>query len=218
MLTVSLMAAVSVKAAETEAIVDKWFAAQGKVHTWAAPFTQTRTLKVLAQPLTSTGRVWFSAPNRFHWELGDPVQTIAVRQAEQMLVIYPLLKRVERYPLSGNQAGPWKDALTLLETGFPQNRKELEARFKIVSEKDVAGNHELLLQPKSAAARKMMPQIKIGFSLTDLSLTLTELTFTDGSIFRNDFGKAEINGTIDPALFEPVIGPDYKVTEPLGKK
>src|SRR5262249_43732052 len=106
------------------------------------------------QPLTATGRVWFAEPNRFHWELGNPPQTIAVRATDQMLVIYPRLKRVERYPLTGNQTGEWRDALALLESGFPRSEAEIHSRFKILSQAVTNQTCELTLQPKSVAARK----------------------------------------------------------------
>src|SRR5438128_2520153 len=62
----------------------QWLNAQTNIQTWEAEVTQTRTLKTLAQPLVSYGHVWFAAPNRFRWEIGNPAQTIAVRLPEQM--------------------------------------------------------------------------------------------------------------------------------------
>src|ERR1041385_6849187 len=94
--------------AETN-LLSSWLNAQTNIHTWSADFVQTRTLKSLAQPLTAGGRVWFEAPNLFHWELGSPAQTIAVRERNALLVIYPKLKRAERYPLAGNATGQWRD-------------------------------------------------------------------------------------------------------------
>jgi hypothetical protein len=79
-------------------------------------------LKSLIQPLTGTGRVWFAAPNRFRGSWAIPAQTIAVRQPDEMAVIYPRLKRVEKYPLAGAQNGPWKETLALLEAGFHGTR------------------------------------------------------------------------------------------------
>src|SRR6266478_6335328 len=102
-------------AATNNSPVAAWLNGQTNLHTWSADCIQTRTFKSLAQPLTSTGHVWFAEPNRFRWELGRPAQTIAVRAEKEMLVIYPRLKRVERYPLGGDQAGPWRDALALLD-------------------------------------------------------------------------------------------------------
>src|SRR5882672_3647388 len=164
-----------------------WLNSQTHIQTWSAEVILTRALKSLAQPLTATGRVWFAAPNRFRWELGSPPQTIALRQPEQMLVIYPKLKRAEKYPLTREYSGPWTDTLALLEAGFPRRQSELETRFRIESEATANGVHEVTLQPKSASARRMMPRIKIAFATGDFSLRSTELQFADGSSMRNDF-------------------------------
>src|SRR5438477_10533859 len=104
--------------AEMGPLFTRWLNAQTNVQAWSADFVQTRTLKSLIQPLTATGHVWFAAPNRFRWELGNPAQTIAVRQSDEMLVIYPLLKRAERYPLASAQTAQWRDTLALLDAGF----------------------------------------------------------------------------------------------------
>ena len=211
------LSTLSSRAAQTNELVSNWLLAQTNIQTWSADFTQTRTLKSLTQPLTSTGQVWFAAPNRFHWELGQPAQTIAVRQPDQMLVIYPKLKRVEKYPLSGTAAGPWRDALALLEAGFPRNATELESRFKIQSIDLKNEVCELTLQPRSSAARRMMSQIKIAFSTNDFLLRATELQFADGSTMRNDFRNPKLNEKLDEALFSPHLDADYKVVEPLKK-
>src|SRR5262249_22782822 len=118
------------RAADTNTLLASWFAAQTNIQTWTSEFIQTRTFTSLTQPLTATGHVWFAAPNRFRWEWGNPPQTIAVRAPQEMLVLYPRLRRVERYPLTGDQTGPWRDALELLETGFPRSEAEMASRLK----------------------------------------------------------------------------------------
>ncbi len=202
-------------AADSESALSRWLKSQSAIHTWSAEVVQTRVLKSLAQPLTATGRVWFAAPNRFRWELGNPAQTIALRQPEQMLVIYPKLKRAEKYPLTRDHAGPWTDTLALLEAGFPRNQSELESRFHIESEATANGVHEVTLQPKTAAARRMMPHIKIAFAESDFSLRSTELQFADGSRMRNDFTNALMNPKLDESLFTFELDATFKVTEPL---
>ena len=151
-----------VRAANLNASLTAWLSAQTNIQTWSADFTQTRTLKSLTQPLTGTGRVWFAVPNRFRWELGNPAQTIAVRQPDEMAVIYPRLKRVEKYPLTGAENGPWKETLALLEAGFPRNQAELESRFRVLSAGTANGVCEIVMLPlKAAGARRMMPQITV---------------------------------------------------------
>jgi outer membrane lipoprotein-sorting protein len=214
-LALSLVTAPTTPAADTDSLLASWLAAQTNIHGWSADFIQTRTFKSLAQPLVSTGHVWFAEPNRFHWELGKPPQTIAVKAATALLVIYPRLKRVERYPVTGAEAGQWREALALLEAGFPRSEAELTARFKILSKTVQGDSCEVALEPRSPSARKMMPEFKVAFKVSDLSLLATELQFAGGSTIRNQFTNAVLNPKIDPELFDPKIGPEYKITEPL---
>ena len=205
-------------AGNSDSLLAAWLGAQTNIHAWAADFIQTRMFKSLTEPLTATGHVWFAEPNRFRWELGHPPQTIAVRAPRELLVIYPRLKRVERYPLGSEQTGQWRDALALLETGFPRTQAELEARYKILSQKVADDAEEVVLEPKSAAARRMMPRIKIAFDTNDFSLRATELEFADGSAMRNDFQSGVLNPKFDEQMFTPPIPGDYEIVEPLKAK
>lgn len=196
--------------------LEAWFNAQTNVHTWSADFTQTRKLKSLTRPLTAHGKVWFAAPNRFRWQL-EPDQTIAVRTADELLIFYPKLKRVERLNL-GTASGPWRDSLALLEAGFPRSKDQLQAQFELSSQKQIGSVFELTLKPRSVAARKMMPQIKIEFDTEKLLLLATELEFADGSTMRNDFQNPGLNPLIPQETFMPEIPPDYRIEEPLKRK
>ena len=218
LLTVLLSLSAVASAAGLDPLLASWLSAQTNLQTWSAEFVQTRALKSLTEPLTATGRVWFVAPNRFRWELGYPAQTIAVRASEDLLVVYPRLKRVEKFPLTGGQAGPWRDALGLLEAGFPRSQADLERQYNLLSLRTTNGSSELVLQPKAATARRMIPKIKIYFDAERLSLLGTELNFNDGSSLRNDFTNAVLNPPVDPGLFRPEIPSDYKVVEPLKKR
>jgi len=204
-------------AADTNAFLNSWLMAQTNFRTWSAEFIQTRTLKALAQPLVATGHVWFAAPNQFHWELGTPPQTIALRSTNDMFVIYPRLKRAEHYPLAGNDTGRWRDVLALLEVGFPRERAELEDRFRILSLSETSAGWQLSLQPKTAAARKMITEIHVQLAAGTFSLASTELVFADGSRMRNDFANARLNPETDVGQFQWKPDADFKVTEPLSK-
>ncbi len=201
--------------AETSAVLDGWFAAQTHLHTWTAEVVQTRTLTVLTQPLVASGRVWVALPDRFRWELGQPAQTIALRRPAELFVIYPRLKRAEKYALDGKQAGPWRDALALLDASFPSSRAALEARFQLLAVRPTNTVFLVTLQPLSPLARRMMKQIEVGLRTNDFSLASTELTFSDGSTLRNDFTRAVANGPLPGDIFDANLAPDVTVVEPL---
>ncbi|MDB6067114.1 MAG: LolA family protein [Pedosphaera sp.] len=213
---VSIAVATRAQSSDTNDVLASWLSAQTNIQTWSADFVQTRTLKSLTQPLTASGHVWFEAPNRFHWEIKIPTETLAVRQTDQILVIYPKLKRAERYPLNTKDAGPWKDTLALLDAGFPRSRAEVDSKFVILSQTATNGIHELALQPKSENARRLIPQIKIAFETSTLLLHSTELQLADGSTMANVFTNAVLNPKIDEAVFNPNLE-GYKITQPFKK-
>lgn len=212
-----LFLSTSIRAADTNAVLDAWFAAQTKLKTWSADFTQTRSLKTLTQPLVATGHIWFAKPNQFRWELGDPPRTIALRELDQMWVIYPRLKRAEHYPLGGSQPREWRDAMSLLNAGFPHQRSDFEAEFRVLSLVETNAAWRMTLQPKSSFARNMLPEIRVDLATNDFSLMATELVFTDDSRMRNDFTNAVLNPDVATNFFHWEAPADFKVTAPFAK-
>jgi outer membrane lipoprotein-sorting protein len=210
-----LVAVLSARATGPALVLDTWFSAQTNLHSFTADVIQTRTLKVLTQPLVSTGKVWVVIPNRFRWEIGQPAQTIALRQPDTLFLIYPRLKRAEKYPLNGNQPGPWRDALALLEASFPRSRADLESHFRVLSVTQTNANWELRLQPKNAQARQMMAEIGITVRTNDFSLAATEMKFADGSSMRNDFTNIVLNPVIGDDIFDAKLDAGMTVVEPL---
>src|SRR5688500_838503 len=216
-LALLLLTAQGSAASDGGTLVTAWLNAQTNIQTWSADVVQTRNLKSLAQPLTAEGRVWFAAPNRFRWEIGIPPQTIAVRKPDEMLVIYPRLKRAERFPLAQQNAGPFKDTLALLDAGFPRSRGDLDARFQVASESISNEVCTIVLQPKSPSARRMMPEIRVAFGTNDWTLRSTELQFADGSKMHNQFSNPKLNPSLNENLFNPVLDSDIKIVEPMKK-
>ena len=207
-------AATIAHADDHDAQCNKWFEVQTNLHSWSGDFTQTRSLKVLTQPLVSAGRVWVK-PGEFRWELGQPVQTIVLRQPDQLLIVYPRFKRAEKYPLDAVPSGPMKDALALLDASLPRDRAAMEKNFCLLSVTETNSILQMTLQPRSAAARKFIGEIVIGFRTNDFIIAATEMKFADGSSLRNDFTNVVLNPPIEAKLFEANLPADYTVVEPL---
>lgn len=196
--------------------LDDWLAKQAELRTWAAGFTQTRTLPALATPITTPGRVWFAAPDGFRWELGAPAQTIAVRQPERFLVLYPRLRRAEEYAVeAGDGRAPWQQTLALLEAGFPRDRAGLERRFTVTGPPERAGaGWVVTLAPRAAAARRFLTAVRIEFDPARAGPAAMELRFADGARLRNDFTNAIVNVPLPDGLLTPEIPADFQRTTP----
>ena len=201
-------------AADYDAQFNKWFEVQTNLQSWSGDFIQTRTLTVLNQPLTSTGKVWVKR-GEFRWELGNPVSTVVLRRPDELLIVYPRLKRAEKYPLGSVPSGPMKDALALLDASLPRDRASMEEHFKMVSASLTNSILQMTLQPRSEAARKFIGQVVIGFHTNDYIIATTEMKFADGSRLQNTFTNIVVNQLPSEDLFEGKLPSDYTVVEPL---
>jgi outer membrane lipoprotein carrier protein len=212
----ALLAGMPMRGAESaEDFLRAWLEAQRGVKTWQAEFVQTRTLKALTEPLRTPGRLWFEAPDRFRWELGTPPQTLVLRHTNELWVGYPRLKRVERYPLTGTGNEPWRDALALLDAGFPASRAEFDARFRLLSLARTNDLVTLSLEPRRPGARRFLKELRLTVRASDRTLIANEVRFADGSTLRNDFTNAVANAPLDPGRFEPAWPADFTLVEPL---
>ena len=205
-------------AIETNAVVTAWLGSQASIRTLTADLIQTRKLKALADPLVTKGRLWFEPPDRFRWELGVPAQTIVVRDGKDLLMISPRLKRVERYPMDGSAKGPWTDALSLLESGFPRDAASFHRQYHVRSLAETNGVFEFRIQPASPGARRMITGILLVVGTNDFGLQASELSLADGSVVRNDFGNVRLNAKLETNTFAPAITADFKIVEPWKKQ
>jgi outer membrane lipoprotein-sorting protein len=208
------MAALSARATDYDAQFNQWFEVQTNLQNWSGDFTQTRHLTVLNQPLVSAGKVWVKR-GEFRWELGQPAQTIVLRTPDELLIVYPRLKRAEKYPLGAVPGGPMKDALALLDASLPRDRASMEEHFRLVSAALTNAVLQMTLQPRSKAARKFIGEVVIGFHTNDFTIASTEMKFADGSRLENNFTNVLSNQPLPPDLFETSLPPDYTVAEPL---
>jgi outer membrane lipoprotein carrier protein len=207
------IAAARLAADDTGAIVEQWLAHQTNVVSWTARLTQTRRLQALTQPLVTPGRVWFSAPDTFRWELGEPARSIAIRRGDLLTVLSPKLQRAERHSLAELARGPMKESLALLDTGFPRDAGEFGRRFRTVGTVTTNAVHRLTLEPRDPAARRFLPRLVVEVATNSWQLTATELRLADGSELRNDFTDAQSNAAVDPAQFDPEPPAGYRVTD-----
>lgn len=197
--------------------MNTWMDHQAKIKTWSADVVQIRNLKSLVRPLKSKGQVWFRQPNRFRWQLGDPPRTIAVRKDDELLIIYPRLKQIERFAAGEDVDPAWKQVLALLEVGFPSDSETFFSRYELVRTTRLKKSWKFELRPAAEVARKLLDRVNVEISTRDFALLATELVFPDGSTMKNEFIRRQLNPDLDEALFDFEIEEGYTVVNPLQK-
>lgn len=194
-----------------------WMDQQANIKTWSADVVQIRNLKTLVRPLKSRGKVWFQQPNRFRWQLGDPPRTIAVRKDDELLIIYPRLKQIERFAAGEDIDPAWKQVLALLEVGFPSDTETFFARYELITTTRFKKSWKFELRPAAEVARKLLDRVTVEISIRDYTLLATELVFPDGSTMKNRFIHRRLNPELNEALFDFEIEEGYTVVNPLQK-
>jgi outer membrane lipoprotein-sorting protein len=194
-----------------------WMDQQAKIMTWSADVVQIRNLKSLVRPLKSRGKVWFHQPNRFRWQLGDPPRTIAVRKDDELLIIYPRLKQIERFAAGEDIDPAWKQVLALLEVGFPSDADTFFSRYELITTTRFKKSWKFELRPAAEVARRLLDRVTVEVSTRDYTLLATELVFPDGSTMKNQFIHRKLNPDLDMALFDFEIEEGYTVVDPLKK-
>ncbi len=202
-------------AAESKKVLDQWLQRQAAIHSWSADVVQIRQLKTLSRPLETGGHVWFEQPNRFRWQLGDPPRTIAVRTEDSLMIAYPRLKRVERYPLTGELDPAWRYVMALLDVGFPSEPQTFYATYDWIGAERSGDTWKFDLRPAAKAALRLIDGVRLEVSASQLTLEATQISFPDGSIMRNEFRNLQLNVALKAGLFEFEIPEGYQVVNPL---
>jgi len=202
-------------AADADPGISAWLAANEGLTTWSAELVQTRKLVALAQPLVATGQVYYTKPGYFRWELGDPPETIAIRSTNELLLVYPALNRAERYPMEGDDAGPLRNALTLMEAGFPKDEATLRRHFTLSSQPAAQDHWRVTMEPRESAGRQLVSRVSLTFNTNGFTLTTSEIEFADGSLLRNDYPTSTANESLSPGLFSTNLPAGCKVVEPF---
>lgn len=206
--------------------LDQVLKLSAELDSWDADFKQIRTLKTLREPLVAEGHVWYQAPDTFLWRLGNPARTLALKAEPDMWVIYPRLKRAEKYNLETE--GPWKDALALMEAGFPRSRERLDAGFEwswsapqdqdssVEGSAPGEGIAVLKMVPKSENSKRWIESITVEFDFNQGVLAASELKFTDGSTMRNEFSNFRKNPDFEEGWFQSDrwVLPGYRIARP----
>jgi outer membrane lipoprotein-sorting protein len=64
-----------------------------------ADFQERRVIRVMKNPVLSSGTVWFQPPNKFRREVKGNSPSITVSDGRELWIYYPNFKSAERYPL-----------------------------------------------------------------------------------------------------------------------
>ena len=122
-------------------------------------FEQRKYSRLLVRPIESGGKLFWQPPSRFRWEVVRPAPLTLVVREDQILLLYPDLKKVTLY------RGP--SGLDLLgriigATGDPQTfQRQYAIEVQLVAPKKNSRWIQMNMEPKSAKHARYFKRLEV---------------------------------------------------------
>src|SRR3954469_3267791 len=175
-----------------------------------ADFHEEKVIRLMNKPISSSGKVWFHAPNKFRREVKGNSPSVMVSDGQQLWIYYPNFKSAERYTLGKHS--PLDAPMAALNTAL--NLENVETTFHITGAKAEHG-YDLELLPRSPSMKRLFQNFHLHIN-DDLLAERTEMLQPNGDRIVTTYSNPS-RAAIAPSTFEftPPSGTD--VSTPLGK-
>jgi outer membrane lipoprotein carrier protein len=175
-----------------------------------ADFQEQRKIHLLDEPIHSSGKIWFQAPNKFRVERKGNAPSITVSDGQQLWIYYPNFKSAERYSVV--KRSPLDAAISAITTAL--NLENVEHTFRITGEKSEKG-YDLELTPRNPSMKRIFQKLLLHLS-SDLFAERTDMLQANGDRIVTTYENAG-HAAIPPGQFEFTPPPGTEVSTPLGK-
>jgi len=179
--------------------LDAWLKRQVSITTLDAGFTQERKLPALKNPVTTPGHLSFSKPDKVHWQLGEPVETLAVSDGTTLTLIETAKKTARQTGVNTPQAARF----SLLSGRAFQSPESFYQAFEVIESRVEAGIYQYTLKAKDRQVRAQIPWIFLDIDPQKNELRAMEMELSDKSRLRTVFSTPRFNLKLDDSLFKP---------------
>jgi outer membrane lipoprotein carrier protein len=175
-----------------------------------ADFQEQRKIHLLDEPITSSGKVSFQAPNKFRLERQGNSPSITVSDGRLLWIYYPKFKSAERYSLG--KRSPLDAAITTITTAL--NLQEVENMFHITGTRAATG-YDLELTPRNPSMKRIFQKLELRLT-NDLFAERTEMIQSNGDHIVTVYTNPA-HAPLPESTFEFTPPPGTDISTPLGK-
>ena len=175
-----------------------------------ADFQEQRKVHLLDEPINSSGKIWFQAPNKFRVERKGNAPSITVSDGQQLWIYYPNFKSAEHYSLA--KRSPLDAAISAITTAL--NLENVEHTFHIAGNKAEKG-YDLELTPRNPSMKRIFQKLLLHLS-DDLFAERTDMLQPNGDQIVTTYQNPN-HAAVPPSQFEFTPPPGTEVSTPLGK-
>jgi outer membrane lipoprotein carrier protein len=194
----------------SEADLKNLLAAIRQNRTTQADFQERRVIRLMKNPVLSSGTVWFQPPNKFRREVKGNSPSVTVSDGRELWIYYPNFKSAERYPLG--KGSPLDATVAAINSAL--NLENVETSFDISATKSDTG-HELALLPRTAAMKRVFQKLDLRIN-DKFRVERTDMLLPNGDRIVTSYSN-QTRAAIPPSTFEFKPPPGTEVTTPLGQ-
>jgi outer membrane lipoprotein carrier protein len=204
------LASVAKSAPISEAELKNLLAAIRQNRTTQADFQEERVIRLMKNPVLSSGTVWFQPPNKFRREVAGNSPSVTVSDGRELWIYYPNFKSAERYPLG--KGSPLDATVAAINSAL--NLENIETSFNVSATKSDNG-HELQLLPRTAAMKRVFQKLDLRIN-SEFRVERTDMLLPNGDRIVTTYSN-QTRAPIPPSTFEFKPPPGTQVTTPLGQ-
>jgi outer membrane lipoprotein-sorting protein len=193
----------------SEADVKNLLAGIRQNRTTQADFQEQRMIRLMKNPIVSSGRIWFQPPNKFRREVKGSSPSVTVSDGRQLWIYYPNFKSAERYPLG--KGSPLDSTVAAINSAL--NLENIENTFQVNATKTDNG-YELALVPRTASMKQVFQ--KLDLHINELRVDRTDMLLPNGDRIVTSYSN-QTRAPIPASTFEFKSPPGTEVTTPLGQ-
>jgi outer membrane lipoprotein carrier protein len=209
-LVVSALASAAKSAPISDSELKNLLAAIRQNRSTQADFQERRVIRLMKNPILSSGTVWFQPPNKFRREVKGNSPSITVSDGRELWIYYPNFKSAERYPLG--KGSPLDATVAAINSAL--NLENIEASFNISATKSDTG-HELALLPRTAAMKRVFQKLELRIN-DKFRVERTDMLLPNGDRIVTTYSN-QTRAPIPPSTFEFRPPAGTEVTTPLGQ-
>ena len=175
-----------------------------------ADFQEQRVIRLMKNPVMSSGTVWFQPPNKFRREVKGNSPSVTVSDGRNLWIYYPNFKSAERYPLG--KGSPLDATVAAINSAL--NLENIETSFNISATKSDTG-HELALLPRTAAMKRVFQKLDLRIN-DKFRVERTDMLLPNGDRIVTTYSN-QTRAAIPSSTFEFKPPSGTEVTTPLGQ-
>jgi outer membrane lipoprotein carrier protein len=175
-----------------------------------ADFQEQRVIRLMKNPVQSSGTVWFQTPNKFRREVKGNSPSITVSDGRELWIYYPNFKSAERYPLG--KGSPLDTTVAAINSAL--NLENIESSFTVAATNSDHG-HELALLPRTAAMKRVFQKLDLRIN-SEFRVDRTDMLLPNGDRIVTTYSNQR-RAAIPASTFEFKPPAGTEVTTPLGQ-